>query len=321
MRANAMPGNWVDEANRLLDRAARLESSEAWTYYQAAVRHAVDGLTPAAVWDEQEVLLAEAREKLGGWRRDAVMALLVEPAGGTAVRRDELAVLAEAIGGSRAAGEAIAAALAGDLGLPSTVQEVERALREARGKEEGRTAAALVAMFRERVAEDRAALQAAMLVRDDDARNVHRRTHVFRRNVIALAAAAGGLAAGLTVVAIVLPLHLGDQIADAPERVWIYGFLLGCLGGSVSALQRLTTRGARGRIPHLREQALGTLVLPLAGGAAGTAAVPLAAAGVIPVEHTIAATLAAAFVSGFSERLIVRAAEALPGSKAGAPAP
>jgi hypothetical protein len=319
-RAAAVPGSWVHEANGLLDQARELDSDEAWTYYQAAVRHAVDGLTPAAVWNEQQILLAEAREKLSGWRRDAVTTLLIEPAGGTTSRKDELTVLAGAIGGDRTAGEAIAAALAGDLGSPSTVAAVERALRDAGRDGADRTAAALVTLFRLRVAEDRTALQAAMLVRDDDARNVHRRSRVFRRNVVALAIAAGALAAGLTVVALALPLHLGTQIADAPARVWIYGFLLGCLGAAVSALQRLTARGARGRVPHLREQALGTLVLPLAGAAAGTAAIPLASAGVIPVEHTIGATLAVAFVSGFSERLIVRAAEALPGSRSGVPA-
>ena len=227
-------------------------------------------------------------------------------------------VLAEAIGGDRASGEAIAAALAGDLGSPSTVADVESALRLAERDDADRTAAALVAVFRLRVGVDRSTLQTAMLLRDQDARNVQRRGQVFRANVIALAVAAGAVAIALTVVAVWLPLTLGAQIADAPARIWVYGFLLGSLGGAVSALQRLTARGARGRIPHLRQETLGILVLPLAGAAAGTAAIPLSAAGVIPVEHTIGATLAVAFVAGFSERLIVRAAEALPGSRSGA---
>ena len=52
----------MDEANTLLDRAAEFDSDEAWTYYHAAARQAVVGLTPAEVWDEQQILLAEARE-------------------------------------------------------------------------------------------------------------------------------------------------------------------------------------------------------------------------------------------------------------------
>jgi hypothetical protein len=308
----------VKEANRLLDRAARLDSAEAWTYYQAAVRHAVAGLTPAAVWDEQQILLAEVREKLSGWRRDAVTTLLREPAGGTTSHRAELEVLAEAISGDPASGEAIAAVLAADVGSPSTVADVERALDLAGREGAAQTAAAFVTLFRLQVAADRTALQDAMVIRDDDARNVHRRGHVFRANAIALATVAGALAAGLTIVAFALPLHLGDKLADAPARLWIYGFLLGGLGGAVSALQRLTARGARARMPQLREQTLGTLVLPLTGAAAGTAAIPLATAGVIPVEQTIGAALAVAFVAGFSERVIVRAAGALPGSTSGA---
>lgn len=315
-----VPGPWFDVADRLLAQARALETDEAWSYYQAAVRHAAGGLAPAGVWAEQLIVLAEAREKLTSWRRDAVVGLLERAIDAPWDKEQAAAVAVVVAGGNRKAERAIAAALSAGGGPDGAAAEIERHLRDAGHRTPPETAAALVSLARRRVADDRAALQLAMLLRDEGARNVHRRNRLLRSNVVMLAAVAGLTAVALVLLAVTLPIEFGDRVEDAPPRLWAYGILLGALGGAVSALQRVTARGTRGRLPELRENALLAFVLPLAGAAAGTAAIPLAAAGVIPIDETVPTVLAVAFVAGFSERLIVRAAASLSGSGSGTPA-
>jgi hypothetical protein len=188
----------------------------------------------------------------------------------------------------------------------ATVDEITR-LVEARGAKGARaTATALVALFQREMEVERVSLQAAMLVRDEDARNTHRRTRMFRAHVVSLMLIVAVVVLALLLVAIFVPVK--GPVSVSNERLWVYGFLLGSLGGALSALQRTTSRAGRGRLPELQQHKVWMWSRPVAGGAAGLVSVPLALAGVIPIEHTVEALLATAFVAGFSERLIVRAA-------------
>jgi hypothetical protein len=316
-------GPWVTEATQLLDAAeTRLESSkggwdEAWTYYQAAMRYGVAGLTPREVWAEQQVVLADATAegKLNQWRRDVVMKLL-DPSLGTWWGRADADALLDAIAPETKA--ELATALFDNREDAATAATVASVLEAAPRDREASAAlaSALVQTFRQRISDDRVLLSEAMLVRDEAARNGYRRGRLLRQNVLTLAAAAAVLAVFLVVLAFALPVDLDSEPDSSSGRLWLYGFLLGGLAGAVSATQRLTARGTRGRLPELREYSLLVLVLPMTGAAAGLAAVPLATAGIIPVKPTVAAVLAVSFAAGFSERLIVRAVDTVAGSGA-----
>jgi hypothetical protein len=288
---------------QLLARAAHPDNADqGWECFQAALRAAVDDMTPAEVRTEAAMLLPEVREKLQGWRRDAALELL-EGASAPSAYAVHLLAITDAV----ARDPTQAKALAGALEQGGRDEDVVKVLEGHRNA--SKTAEALVALFGHHLSVEKVALKGAMMIRDDNAMNVHRRTRMFRAQIVSLMCVVAVLVAVLVGVAIAFPL--GDDAAVSNERLWAYGFLLGCIGGALSALQRTTARATRGRVPELREFKVWMWSLPLAGGAAGLAAVPLALAGVIPVKDTVEAVLATAFVAGFSERLIVRAASTL----------
>jgi hypothetical protein len=298
-----------DEVRRLLDSAAGAENAdEGWESFQAALRAAVDEMTPAEVWAERAMLLPEVRQKLRDWRRDAALDLL-EGADAPSQNAEHIAAIAAAVTDDQTTRDGIAAALARDRGVDQTLVEVTGILERDGCRDAAATAKALVGLFRRELKVEKVALQTAMLIRDDNAMNGHQRTRMFRAQVVSLMCVVALLAIVLLAVALLFPVSGKAVVSN--ERLWVYGFLLGCMGGALSALQRTTTRATRGRIPELREFKVWMWSLPLAGGAAGLAAVPLALAGVIPVKDNVQTVLAAAFVAGFSERLIVRAASTL----------
>jgi hypothetical protein len=308
-RAKANTGPWADTVTELLAKAKSAKhADEGWECFQTALRAAVDGMTPAEVWAEGSMLRPEAREKLKNWRRDAAMDLLE---GGHAQARnsEHIAAIATAVAGGEVASAEITKELMDGRDIDETTRRITTLLVNGNHNGAGDTAAALVALFHHEMAFERVALQGALLVRDDNAMNGHQRTRMFRAQIVSLMCVVALLVIALVLVVIAFPLSADASVAN--EGLWVYGFLLGGIGGALSALQRTTARSTRGRIPELREFKVWMWSLPLAGGAAGLAAVPLALAGVIPVKDNVQTVLAAAFVAGFSERLIVRAASTL----------
>lgn len=78
--------SWFPAAVRSLDSAARdLERGDTfgfWAHALAAQRHLLFSLDAPALEQRRQILLAEAQEKLSGWRRDAVKKLLTPPKDG-----------------------------------------------------------------------------------------------------------------------------------------------------------------------------------------------------------------------------------------------
>jgi hypothetical protein len=317
-RKCASSGAWADQVDTLLEMVGANDQSEeeAWACFHAALRLTVMGMSPAEIRAEQMTLLAEGNDKLTSWRLDAMTALLSPPADGSPLE-DQIKALTDELMHDEVRSGAITSLLSADRGQPETLAAIMRIVAETPAPETRAKVEGLLSLARRRNADDRVALARALLIRDEEAFNVHRRARIFKTQVMKLIVILALVSVALVVMALAAPIELTAQVDTAKGRVWAYAFLFGGLGGALSALQRTTRRSSRARIPDLREHGISAASLPLAGAAAGLAAIPLAAAGVIPInDQGVATLLAVAFVAGFSERLVVRAAETIGGRPA-----
>jgi hypothetical protein len=196
--------------------------------------------------------------------------------------------------------------------------EAERValLEEATSKLDGwrrATVEKLLADWSERSdVEKRTFVQRAMLVRDEAAANVHRKARLLEVKLTWFGFMLVALIAALLPLLLIFPPALTEDVELGRPRIWVFAFLFGAIGGTLSAIQRTAKRDPRARVPELLEQGMLATTLPFTGAAAALAAYPLAAAGLLPSSvDSVGAFLGVALAAGVSERLVVRAAQQL----------
>jgi hypothetical protein len=161
-------------------------------------------------------------------------------------------------------------------------------------------------------------LQRAMRIRDESSDNEFRRLALGREQIGTAVLVLGLALAAFLPLELVLPVGLSLKPEAAPTRIWAFVFLFGVIGGCISVLQ--SGAAARGRVPLLLGHTLITAARPLTGGAAALVSYALFGAGVFggAKVDSVAAVLGIAFAAGFSERIVIKTAQALAGD--GAPA-
>lgn len=316
LELNRAEGEWTKPAHELLEAAdaalAERKREKAWSCVLASLRLRVLGYGPAELEAERVALRHEAEEKLGSWRRAAILDLLA--------RNERLTNLLErSIRDAPTAKEL-------ELALGKPVEEREErvlGVLRARGGDLSQPLATLLAdVAAERIgpddmAEDRLRLYYALQIRDEHSTNVYRRISLLRWQLTAISAVLVLALASILVLAAWKPIALTEP-PDGP-RTWVWVLLFGTLGGSLTALLSAGKPSGVARIPEQRSQLLVAAARPLVGGAAALFAYALFAAGIIRLGtgERAAALLALAFVAGFSERLVTGAAESVAGRDSG----
>jgi hypothetical protein len=160
--------------------------------------------------------------------------------------------------------------------------------------------------------DNQACVRQAMQMRDEAAANTYRKHDLLGAKLTQFGLVLIAVLGALVPLLLLFPPSLTQELALGKPRIWIFAFLFGALGGTLSAIQRTSGRDARQRVPRLLEQGIVATVLPLSGAAAALAAYPLAAAGLLPSSiDSVGAFFAVALAAGTSERLVVRAVQKL----------
>ena len=143
--------------------------------------------------------------------------------------------------------------------------------------------------------------------------NMYNKIRTFMRQVGV--AAAGLIALGLALVLYVIlgpPLVGEGASAEGPHAV-IRVILFGMMGALLSTV----LPGVRPKVPDQLSALLGALFRPIIGGVSALVIYVFLMSGILAFGDAMspALVLAVAFVSGFSDRLVLRAVEAVGGSK------
>jgi 8-oxo-dGTP diphosphatase len=161
------------------------------------------------------------------------------------------------------------------------------------------------------------ALWFATLIRDENAQNEYRKLAVFRDQLTTMGVLVGLILFAIAVLARWHPIPFAEYEAYAGSfALLVYVLLFGMLGGAISTMIPRGPKRPSGRIPeHLTDAAFGRL-RPLIGAASALVIYIAFVADILPFALTAdvgAAVLLLAFAAGFSERLVVRAIEAMVG--------
>lgn len=155
-----------------------------------------------------------------------------------------------------------------------------------------------------------------MRARDEGVQNTHRKHDIVTSRYWWLLGITVATVASILLLSWQQPLTMrsSSPLADGATEpatwiMWIYAFLFGSLGAVVSSGLGLARLSVEGRIPTVKITTMQGLFRPIFGGAAAVGALALLAAGLISGLDTTNGTLVGvAFVAGFSERLIDKAA-------------
>jgi hypothetical protein len=155
--------------------------------------------------------------------------------------------------------------------------------------------------------EQQSMLRHALRIRDEGLQNTHRKNGIVASRYLHLVAVV------LLAVSLLLWLSgkkpLGDlsMAMDGTEDwpIWLYAFLFGVIGASISAGLSLTKGNTGSRTPEVRIGTIPTVFRPIFGGSAGIGVLAILSADLFTGLTTTHGTVAAvAFLAGFSERLI-----------------
>ena len=165
---------------------------------------------------------------------------------------------------------------------------------------------------------ERLALRAAMEVRDEATQNYYWKFHHLRRQLRILGVVLVVTLALLLTVVGSQPAFLFGAATTDNATLWFTSYLVGTLGGCLSAFRSYTASSLEARIPQVYTNAVLTVLRPLIGGAAGVLAFIFLVSGLISVTvERNAGILAVAFVAGFTERLVLHVVETVGGGKTG----
>jgi hypothetical protein len=297
-REQDSPGPWArsaDEHAQNAQRALDRDRFEAgWSALKAAQRELIESYDETEALVEADRILREARDKLDGWRREAIEDALSSAwkrLGDAARLRERVTMSLEALGD---ADDATAADLR---------DRVRAAMSEVPRRDQD-----------EELAELRTRIKAARQVLDVHQDNTYLKLRLLSRHLLwAGVLLLVTLAVAVGTVAIVLGLGWspsGDEELFADARSVLVVVLLGAVGGATSGLITVLNPGTQLRIPDVKAQRYLVLLRPLVGAAAALIVVAILQSGLGGVQADARAALAVAFIAGFSERLVSRAVAA-----------
>lgn len=155
-------------------------------------------------------------------------------------------------------------------------------------------------------------LREAMFVLSEDGQNLYRKLGLMSQQIRGLSIVIGLILIGFLAVTGLTEAD-GQSLSLTPTLLSKI-LMLGALGGAISAVQPLKLASGRMSVPNVLRQAPMTFVRPLVGAGAALAVYWFVQAGLIQIGGGgQAGLLAISFASGFSERLVMRAVEAMVG--------
>lgn len=290
--------SWLAAAERL-ERAAH-ESSEAgafnsaWSLLKAANRELHDAYTPDELLVEAQVTALEAEEKLASWRKKAVTHLL-ERYLKVSSPADEVQP------------------------RPSTKGEITPDDAEPDhcpqdGDDEGRSNQPGIDPLLLRVARARS-------IADEAADNTYIKQDLFRiqlrNSTVELVTSVA-----VTVLVVFLAVNSGWQLEETSnvlQEPWSLGIVLtlGALSAALSGLMSLLRADESRRIPAVKLQGPLLIIRPFIGAVAALIVVAILQSGLGGLNVDPEAALLAAFVAGFSEKVVSRAVASAEASIAG----
>lgn len=301
---------WVRVAMHLLDDARvaadRNDLQQAWASALGAARMGIFGYDQHEMAAARVALQHEAVTKLDSWRRKTVVELLS--------RKENLDDVIEKIVGD----ESVTAEVKAILALPPSDASREIAvllrLREADYVDHVAMLLAGIAggtFSNYDEAAERRVLFHATLIRDEHSQNVYRRIGLVRRQLVTVSLVLSTALATVLTLAVVAPIDL--NAAPSGTMAWVWVFLFGVMGGCLTALLSVGSKGSDLRMPEQLQLWLITAARPLVGGAAALLAFVLFQAQILRLgpSDRIAGLLVVAFAAGFSERLVSRAVESV----------
>jgi 8-oxo-dGTP diphosphatase len=275
---------WIDAA---LDHLRDAERSVAeghlqhgWEALAASRRMAIFGIIgDDELRAREDILVAEASNKLDGWRKDAIDALT-----------ESAVATTETIDATGTTSRAVATRLR---------DKVSPINRPSDSNAPAATGRDLVAA--------RQRLYLATWVLDEHNDNQYFKLQLFLDQVKIQLAILTGLVILIAVLLVAQTSAITNRAITAKDGPFIViaALLFGMLGASVSALQSIVQRGQGGKIPGQMAGRWITLTRPFIGAASALVTLLLFGAGVVALgQPGIAALCAIAFFSGFSERFV-----------------
>lgn len=317
-QAGRTMGSWGEAADALLSEAeVALQGSDtdtAWSCFEEAMRMDVFAYDPTELAAARTALAAEATEKLKSWRGEAITRILEGPDHAFGSRLAKLVP-------DEAAREKIDTLLALQVRDQAAIDHITGLLKDANASHPAEAAQAIKELAAEREQARKTALYVAMGLRDEDGAEETRQLTQLRRHLLGI----GGILTLTLTVLLVLATSAPIGLLATPDSVgnvlWGYVALFGALGGGLSTFRSISGR-ARTRLPAHLLHVLLTATRPLLGAIGALAAYVLLQSGALAFRPaTAAAVLLAAFLAGFTERLVVRAVEPLQVPEEPAPVP
>jgi hypothetical protein len=287
----------------------------------SARRETIWGYTPGQIKAARLALQQEiADDKISGWRRNAITALIGEMG-----KDDTHLLLPIASLAMNATGIADIQAIMREEGGEKQTQIANYLQRTGADANSARAIAALIVQVSGTAPTVAGLVQAisgllhdptgdwvllheAIGIRDEGYQNTYRKIERLQWQLLTLGLALVAVVGGIFVLASQAPLAL-KATNSFGSRILAYVGLFGALGGCLSAIQSLSKGGSSLRIPEQLVQGATTFVRPLFGAAAAIAVYAFLQSGLITVQsNSNASVLAASFVAGFTERFVVYAA-------------
>jgi predicted HAD superfamily Cof-like phosphohydrolase len=298
----------------------------------AARRHQIWAYEPAEIEAAKLSLSQEgASEKIRGWRRAAISSLLQDLGNkdeNVSIRLRALATDDEALteianlltnAADRAAAKKDIAAYLGKREMLGTASErfADLFVTLCSDTPTVQTVAGAITQLTDNDARDRVLLYQATHVLDEGLQNDYRKLHRLQSQLFVLSGALILVVLGLLILAFIAPITLSEKDAFG-ARIVGYVCLFGALGGCISAIQSLARNPTMLRIPEQLMIGSVTFIRPLLGSAAAIAVYVFLIWGILPFRSdSNVAVLGAAFIGGFSERLIVYAVGTVTGKGSG----
>lgn len=175
------------------------------------------------------------------------------------------------------------------------------------------TVAVAVSRLLEDDTRDRALLYRATHILDEGLQNDYRKIQRQQSQLLLLSGMLALIVAGLFILVFAAPIGLASRSVFG-GRIVAYVCLFGALGGCISAIQTVARSPTALRIPEQLAVGSVTFVRPLLGAAGAVVVYIFLLWGILPFRsNNNVAALGAAFIGGFSERLIISAVGAATG--------
>lgn len=157
----------------------------------------------------------------------------------------------------------------------------------------------------------RALVFQATALRDEGLANHHRRADIVRGQLRWVAAVFVLALVSIALLAAFAELDLAAPLSQAPDSIWLWTFVFGLVGGTMTAFLA-TARGSAARMPAARQEGYVLALRTLVGGVAGVVSYALQVGGILVVgQGNAGSAIALGFAAGLTERVVTEAVAAI----------